>query len=79
MSKCYNGVKMDKSQLYLFNNDLDPEKEPKTKVIKICIYGMRPSGNQAERAIRMTAEMYRTECPWAYDIMYMLMTAYPGK
>ena len=63
----FNGVKMDKShwrfQLYLFHNDLDLEKEPKTKVIKTCMYGVRPSGNQAERAIRMTAEMYRTEYP----------------
>ena len=74
ISKCYNGVKIDKShwrfQLYLFDNDLDPEKEPKSKVIKTCIYGVRPSGNQAERAIRMTAEMYRTEYPLAYDIIH---------
>ena len=65
---------MDKShwrfQLYLFGNDIDPEKESKTKVIKTCIYGMRPSGNQAERAIRMTAELYRTEYPLAYDIIH---------
>ena len=73
ISKCYNGVKIDRShwrfQLYLFHNDLDPEKEPKTKVIKTCIYGVRPSGNQAERAIRMTAERYRSEYPLAYDII----------
>ena len=31
---------------------------------------MRPSGNQAERVIRMTAEMYRTEYPFAYDIIH---------
>ena len=28
-----------------------------------------PSGNQAERAIRMTAQMYRTEYPLAYGII----------
>ena len=65
------GVKMEKShwrfQLYLFNNDLDPEKEPETKVIITCIYRVRPSGNQTKREIRMTAEMYRTEYPLAYS------------
>ena len=73
VSKCYNGVKIDKShwrfQLYLFHNDLDPEKEPKTKVIKTCMYGVRPIGSLAERAIRMTAETYRTEYPLAYGII----------
>ena len=74
ISKCYNGVKLHKShwcyQLYLFDEDLDPSKEPRTKVIKTCIYGIKSSGNQAERAIRLTAETYADEFPKANDILH---------
>ena len=39
------------------------------KVIKTLIYGVKTSGNQAERAIRQTAEKNRDEYPIAYDIV----------
>ena len=42
--------------------------EPKTKVVKTCIYGVKSSGNQAERAVRLTAESSSSEFPVAYDI-----------
>ena len=74
ISKCYNGVKLHKShwryQLYLFEKNLDPKLKPKFKVIKTCIYGLRPSGYQAERALRMIAETYFAEYPMAYDIIH---------
>lgn len=74
ISKCYNGVKIDKShwryQLYLFQDELDPSKEPNTKVIKTVIYGVRPSGNQAERALRLTADMNKDIYPLAYDTIH---------
>ena len=74
ITKCYNGVKLHKShwrfQLYLFEKDLDPEKEPKLKVIKTCIYGLRPSGNQAERAVRLTADTYKPEYPMAHRALH---------
>ena len=74
VSKCYNGVKLDKKhwrfQLYWFEKDLDPEKEPKVKVVKTIIYGVRSSGNQAERALRLTADTYETEIPMAHGIIH---------
>ena len=72
--KMYNAVQLDKShwcyQLYLWHKDLDPKEEPKTKVIKTVIYGVRSSGNQAERAVRLTAEKYIDQYPKAYDIIH---------
>ena len=53
--KMYNAVQIDRShwryQFYLWEKELDSTKEPKTKVIKTLIYGVKSSGNQAERAI----------------------------
>ena len=51
------------------------------KVIKTLIYGVKPSGNQAGRAIRQTAEKNRDEYPTAYDIVQndMWMIAYLGQ
>ena len=40
---------------------------------------MRPSVNQAERAIRMTAEMYQTEYPLLYGIILHMLIAYLGR
>ncbi len=73
ISKMYNRIKMEKChwrfQLYLWDENLDPGREPKTKVIKTCIYGVRPSGNQAERALRLTSTMFMNEYPKAYSIV----------
>ena len=71
VSKMYNCVKLEKEhwryQLYLWHDQLDPNAEPRLKVIKTCIYGVRPSGNQAECAIRRTAELSGEEFPDARD------------
>ena len=70
----YNRIKLLKPfwcyQLYLWEKDLDPLKEPLIKVIKTLIYGVRSSGNQAERAIRLTAEKNQEVYPKAYDIVH---------
>ena len=50
-------------QLYFFHKDLDPEIEPKIKVIKTLIYGVISSGNQAERGVRETANLQKEEYP----------------
>ena len=42
-------------QMYLWSNDLDVERPPQRKVIK-TLYGVKPSGNLAERGLRLTAE-----------------------
>ena len=72
ITKMYNAVPLDKAHwryhLYLWQADLDLNIEPKTKVVKTCIYGVKSSGNQAERAVRLTAESSSIEFPVAYDI-----------
>ena len=37
------------------------------KVIKTCIYGVKCSSNQAERALPLVAEKMRDKYPMAYD------------
>ena len=81
--KMYNAVHLTKAhwcyQLYYWQEDLDPNKEPKIKVIKTLIYGSRASGQLAERALRLTAEKNIEKYPVAHDIikndMYMDDTA----
>ncbi len=71
VSKMYNCVKLKREhwryQLYLWHDQLEPNAEPQLKVIKTCMYGVRSSGNQAECAIRRTAELSGDEYPDARD------------
>ena len=50
-------------QRYIWQKDLGSSKIPEGKVIKTLIYGIKSSGNQAERGLRMTAEMFKDEYP----------------
>ena len=63
----YNRIKLLKwfscYQLYLWQKDLDPSQEPLLKVIMTLIYGVRSSGDQAKRAIRLTAEKNMKQFP----------------
>ena len=69
--KMYNSIRMKKEfwrfQLYWWSSTLKPGDEPLIKVIKTAIYGVKCSGNQAERALRMLAEMMAEEYPMAYE------------
>jgi hypothetical protein len=71
VSKMYNTIKLDKShwryQMYLWSPNLDVGEEPRWKVIKTAIYGIRSSGNQAECGLRRTAELSRNDYPEACD------------
>ena len=69
--KMYNAVLLVESQyqLYLWHENLDPNEQPKIKVIKTLIYGVRSSGNQAERALRVTVEKCRHLYPKAFDVI----------
>ena len=71
--KMYNSVELDKKywkyQLYWWSATLKPDDPPRIKVIKTAIYGVVCSGNQAERALRMVAEIMKDEYPMAYDII----------
>jgi hypothetical protein len=71
--KMYNSVVLDKKfwrfQLYWWSSNLGLNEEPKIKVIKTCIYGVKSSGNQAERALRLVVERMRDKYPLAFDIV----------
>ena len=42
---------------------------PRIKVVKTVIYGVRPSGNMAECALRRTAELTKSDYPKAFDVI----------
>ena len=50
-------------QRYIWEETLDPLKMPSEKVVKSIIYGVCSSGNQAEKALRMTAEFSKDTHP----------------
>ena len=56
-------------QLYYYHDSLDPDIEPRIKVNKTLTYGVKSSGNQAERAIRKTADMQKLEFPREGDVI----------
>ena len=73
VQKMYNSVKLDKDdwcfQRYIWEKDLDMNRIPEEKVIKTLIYGVKSSGNQAERGLRETAEKVKAEYPNANEII----------
>ena len=73
VKKMYNSVKLEESdwcyQMYFWQDELDPEEPEEVKVIKTCIYGVKPSGNQAERGMREAARMQCKEYPRACQVI----------
>ena len=69
----YNNVKLQSHhwcfQRYLFEPNLDPNKEPLEKVIMTVIYGAISSGNQAECGLQKTAQIFQEEYPEAHDVI----------
>ncbi|XP_066928171.1 uncharacterized protein [Clytia hemisphaerica] len=67
ISKMYNTIRLDQRdwclQRYIWHENLDPTKIPDEKVIKTLIYGVKPSGNQAEYGLRKIADMSKNEFP----------------
>ena len=63
----YNTIRLDTKdwcfQRYIWQNELDPAKIPKEKIIKTLIYGIRPSGNQAECGLRSIADLFKDDYP----------------
>ena len=56
-------------QRYWWHERLAMDEPPEEKIITKCIYGVKPSGNIAEKAIRLTAEHSRKEFPDVYDVI----------
>ena len=73
VQKMYNTIRLNPQywcyQLYLWNDSLDPDKTPAWKVIKTLMYGVRSSGNQAERGLRLTAELQKEEYPRVNEVV----------
>ena len=55
-------------QRYIWQNELDPSKIPRQKVIKTLIYGVRSSGNQSEQGLRRIAELHQEQYPIVNEI-----------
>ena len=73
VQKMYNSVKLEENdwclQRYIWQENLDPQCIPEEKVIKTLIYGVKSSGNQAERALRLTAEYFKSKYEAVHDII----------
>ena len=73
ISKMYPSIKLKDDfwcyQLYKWHESLDVDAEPLIKVVMRLIYGVRPSGNQAEYAIREIARLCQEEYPRAADVI----------
>ena len=73
IQKMYNATQLDKShwnyQLYLWNDTFNV-KEPKWKVIKTLMYGVKSCGNQAECGLRRTAKLMEEGHPTVYEIIH---------
>ena len=67
MKKMYNTIQLRQEdwclQRNIWQRDLDKSKIPKEKIIKTLIYGIKSSGNQAERGLRETAKCFAKEYP----------------
>ena len=73
VQKMYNSVQLVEEdwclQRYIWRQNLDPAIIPEQKVIKTLIYGIKSSGNQAERGLRMTAELSKDDYPEVNNIV----------
>ena len=67
IQKMYNTIRLVPEhwcyQLFLWDEELNSERKPEVNVIKTLIYGVRTSGNQAERALRETTRIFSDEYP----------------
>ena len=63
----YNAIKLHpsqyKHQLYLWQEELDPDNPVKTMVVKTVIYGVRPSGNQLTAGFSQLADFVEQNLP----------------
>ena len=70
----YNTIHLNKRfwtyQRYIWQAELDPAKIPVEKIIKTVIYGLRPSGNQAEYALSQLGKLSKIEYPEACRIIH---------
>ena len=74
IKQLYNRIQLKEDyccfQRYIWEEKLDPAEIPKEKVIKTVIYGVRSSGNQAERGLRMTADLSKDTHPEVHRVIH---------
>ena len=67
MKKMYNTIQLRQEdwclQRNIWQRDLDKSKIPEEKIIKTLIYGVKSSGNQAQRGLRETTKFFAKEYP----------------
>ena len=73
VQKMYNRVKLKQEfwpfQRYLFHMGLDPNEPPEEKIFTTITYGITSSTNQAQRGLRLTAELSKEEYPEANEVI----------
>ena len=74
IQQMYNSIVLKENywcfQRYIWEETLDPLKIPVEKFVSSIIYGVRSSGNQAEKALRMTADMAKDTHPEIHRIIH---------
>ena len=74
VKQLYNRIMLKESdwcfQRYIWEENLDPKKIPFEKIIMTVIYGVSSSGNQAERGLRMTADLCKESHPEEHRIIH---------
>ena len=72
--KMYNTINLESAhwcyQRYIWHPELNSSKIPMEKVIKTLIYGIRSSGNQAERGLREIANLFQDKYPEVHRIIH---------
>ena len=73
VQKMYNSLRLREEdwayQLYFWDSELNPANKPKLKAVKTVIYGVKPSGNLAERGLRETANLQKDMYPRVNEII----------
>ena len=74
VKQMYNRIQLKEEywcfQRYVWQEDLDPSIIPEEKVVMTPIFGVISSGYQAERGLRMTADMFKESHPEVHRIIH---------
>lgn len=73
IQKMYNTIRLHENhwcyQRYIWEENLDPSKIPREKVIETLIYGIKPSGNQSEHGLRTITSSFKDQYPQVDQII----------
>ena len=74
IQKMYNSIRLVERhwcyQLFLWDDQMRPDVVPEVYVIMTLIYGVRTSGNQAERALRETTKKFAKDYPRQSEVIH---------